>query len=129
MADKHQKRVLLAPLSGGMLPLEQVPDPVFAQKMVGDGIAVMPSGNMLLAPCDGIVTQLHTASHALTLTTADGLQVFLHIGINTVTLGGRGFAAKIALGDAVRTGDALIEFDLPYLERSVPSTACMTIPG
>lgn len=127
MADKHQKRVLLAPLSGDVLPLEQVPDPVFAQKMVGDGIAVMPSGTILLAPCDGIVTQLHAASHALTLTTADGLQVFLHIGINTVTLGGRGFAAKIAPGDAVRTGDALIEFDLPYLERFVPSTASMMI--
>ncbi len=127
MADTYQKRVLLAPLSGDVLPLEQVPDPVFAQKMVGDGIAIMPSGTILLAPCDGIVTQLHAASHALTLTTADGLQVFLHIGINTVALGGQGFAAKIAPGDAVRTGDALIEFDLPYLARAVPSAISMML--
>lgn len=127
MADTHRKRVLLAPLSGVMLPLERVPDPVFARKMVGEGIAIMPSGNILLAPCDGVVTQLHAASHALTLTTADGLQVFLHIGIETVGLNGRGFSAKVAPGDAVRTGDALIEFDLPYLARSVPSTASMMI--
>ncbi|MGA7936104.1 MAG: phosphoenolpyruvate--protein phosphotransferase [Kovacikia sp.] len=106
---------LLAPLSGHLIPIEQVPDPVFAQKMVGDGISIDPVNQTLLAPCDGEVIQLHPSHHAITLKTSDGLEVLMHIGLDTVTLKGQGFTPKVKMGDRVQTGDALIDFDADYV--------------
>lgn len=102
---------ILAPLSGVLVPLASVPDPVFAQKMVGDGVSLDPTSADLLAPVAGTVTQLHRAKHALTITTEQGLEVLLHIGIDTVTLKGEGFAAKVKQGDHVEVGQVLISFD------------------
>jgi len=106
---------LKAPLDGVVVPIEQVPDPVFAQKMVGDGVSIDPINQVLTAACDGTVTQLHGAHHAVTLTSPEGVEVMMHIGLDTVNLKGQGFTAKVAEGDAVKTGDALIEFDADYL--------------
>ncbi len=103
--------VLLAPLTGPVVSLADVPDPVFAGGMFGDGIAVDPLDGRLLAPCDGVVTHLARTGHAVTLQTPQGAEILLHIGIDTVELGGAGFTAKVAQGDHVRTGDLLIEFD------------------
>lgn len=99
-----------APLSGVLLPLESVPDPVFSGKMVGDGVAIEPTSEKLLAPCDGEVIQLHPAGHALTLRSSDGVEILLHIGIDTVKLKGEGFQPKVSLGQRVRQGDELIFF-------------------
>lgn len=107
--------VLKAPLSGYILPLEQVPDPVFAQKMVGDGISIDPISNVLMAPCHGEIIQIHPSYHALTLKTPEGLEVLIHIGLNTVTLRGQGFKPKVKMGDRIQTGDPLIEFDIDYV--------------
>lgn len=107
--------VLKAPLSGYILPLEQVPDPVFAQKMVGDGISIDPISNVLMAPCPGEIIQIHPSYHALTLKTPEGLEVLIHIGLNTVTLRGQGFKPKVKMGDRIQTGDPLIEFDIDYV--------------
>lgn len=111
------KSVLLlrAPLSGVIWPLERIPDPVFAQKMVGDGISIDPTDAVLLAPCDGEVVSLHAAGHAITLRAENGAEVLLHIGIDTVTLKGEGFQPHAALGDRVRAGTPLITFDLDFL--------------
>ncbi|KEI68438.1 NagF [Planktothrix agardhii NIVA-CYA 126/8] len=87
--------LLKAPLSGHILPIEQVPDPVFAQKMVGDGISIDPVSQVLIAPCDGEVIQLHPSYHAVTLKTPEGLEVLMHIGLDTVTLRGQGFSLKL----------------------------------
>ncbi len=106
---------LKAPLSGVVVPLEQVPDPVFSQKMVGDGASIDPIDALLVAPCDGKVTQLHKAHHAVTLTTADGIEVMMHIGLDTVNLKGEGFTPKVAEGATVSTGDPLLGFDADYL--------------
>jgi len=106
---------LRAPLDGVILPLEQVPDPVFAQKMVGDGLSIDPLNQLLTAPCDGTVSQLHRAGHAVTLTTADGIEVMMHIGLDTVELKGQGFTPKVAEGQQVSAGDALIAFDADFL--------------
>ena len=105
-----------APLDGFIFPLEQVPDPVFSQKMVGDGISIDPTGQLLCAPCDGLILQVHRAGHAVTLTTAAGLELMIHIGLDTVQLKGEGFTPKVAQGQAVKTGDPLIEFDADLLE-------------
>ena len=106
---------LKAPLSGQLVPIEQVPDPVFAQKMVGDGISIDPLSRHLLAPCDGQVVQLHAAAHAVTIATADGIEVLMHIGLDTVELRGEGFTPMLAMCDLVTTGSELIEFDLDHV--------------
>jgi len=106
---------LRAPLDGVILPIEQVPDPVFAQKMVGDGLSIDPLNQLLTAPCAGTVTQLHRAGHAVTLTTAEGIEVMIHIGLDTVELKGEGFTSKVAEGQSVAAGDALIAFDADFL--------------
>ncbi|HIK16858.1 MAG TPA: phosphoenolpyruvate--protein phosphotransferase [Leptolyngbyaceae cyanobacterium M33_DOE_097] len=112
----HTNRVLLkAPLSGYLLPIEQVPDPVFAQKMVGDGISIDPTSQTLVSPCDGEVIQLHPSQHAVTIKTAEGLEVLMHLGLDTVTLRGEGFTPRVKEGDRVRSGDPLIDFDADFV--------------
>jgi phosphocarrier protein FPr len=106
---------LKAPLSGYLVPIEQVPDPVFAQKMVGDGVSIDPTNQTLVAPCDGEVIQLHPAHHAVTLKTIDGLEVLIHIGLDTVALKGEGFTARAKVGDLVQLGTPLIDFDADYI--------------
>ena len=85
--------VLSAPLSGVVYPLERVPDAVFAQKLVGDGLSIDPTDATLRAPCAGEVMHIHPAAHALTVRTASGVEVMMHIGIDTVALRGAGFTA------------------------------------
>src|SRR5262245_29813104 len=102
--------VLKAPLSGVVVPLEHVPDPVFAGRMVGDGVSIDPITTSLTAPCDGRIVQLHSASHAVTLAAADGVEILMHIGLDTVQLKGRGFTPRVKIGDVVHAGDVLIDF-------------------
>ena len=114
--DHDSTRITLtAPLSGVLVPLERVPDPVFAQKMVGDGISIDPLDQCLRAPCDGRIAQLHPAGHAVTVTTPQGIEVLMHIGLDTVGLKGNGFTPKVKAGDAVKAGDELIEFDADFI--------------
>src|SRR5438477_3816534 len=106
---------LQAPLSGVVYPLERVPDPVFAQKLVGDGLAIDPTDATLRAPCAGEVMHLHPASHAITLREPRGVEVLMHIGIDTVALKGEGFSPRVKVGDKVEAGTPLIDFDLDYI--------------
>src|SRR5207342_2954654 len=92
---------ILSPLSGQVWSLERVPDPVFAQKMVGDGLSIDPTDSVLVAACDGEVVTLHPAGHAVTLRTSDGIEVLMHIGVDTVKLKGEGFRPKVKLGQKV----------------------------
>ena len=101
---------LMAPLSGVLMPIEAVPDPVFARKIVGDGISLDPTTQILLAPCAGSVLNIHSAGHALTIGAEGGLEVLLHIGIDTVQLKGAGFTPRVKAGDKVTEGQPLIEF-------------------
>jgi len=112
---------LLAPFDGWSLPLAEVPDPVFAQGMAGDGLAIDPTSGVLLAPCDGEIVPMKGARHAVTLRTAIGIDVLVHVGIDTVSLGGEGFTTAFAPGDRVRAGQELLRFDLDRLARRVPS--------
>ena len=108
---------LLAPLSGVLVPLASVPDPAFAGKLVGDGISIDPTSAELLAPLAGEVTQLHSAHHALAIRSAEGVEVLLHIGLDTLELKGEGFFPKVAIGDQVQAGQVLIAFDPVVLGR------------
>ena len=118
---------LKAPLSGFLMPIEQVPDPVFAEKMLGDGIALDPLTSVLCAPCDGRVIQLHEANHALTIASPEGVEILMHIGLDTVMLRGQGFLPHVAVGDEVHTGDVLIEFDPDYVATHAPSLLTMIV--
>jgi len=113
--------VLLAPVSGPMLPLESVPDPVFAGKLAGDGVAIDPVSSTLLAPCDAEVLSVHPSGHAVTLRAAGGVELILHIGLDTVTLKGEGFSPLRRGGDAVRAGEPLIAFQADYVAMHAPS--------
>ena len=110
-----------APLGGWVTPLEGVPDPVFAGRILGDGVAIDPFETVLRAPCAGAVLTLHRAHHALTLRTDEGAELLMHIGLDTVKLKGEGFTAHVAEGQHVAAGDPLVSFDLATLSARVPS--------
>src|SRR5919106_6091998 len=105
---------LFAPISGVLVALDDVPDQAFAQRLVGDGIAIDPLDQQLVAPCDARVLQVHRAGHALTLL-ASGVEILIHVGLDTVKLNGKGFTARVKAGDEVRAGDRLMTFDADYV--------------
>lgn len=113
--------VLLAPFPGWCMPLAEVPDEVFAHGLAGDGVAVDPTAGSLCAPCDGEVLPMKDARHALTLRAAAGIDVLVHVGIDTVGLRGEGFMLRVKAGERVRAGQELLRFDLDLLARRAPS--------
>lgn len=114
-ARAAEELVLLAPLDGWAAPLAEVPDPVFADRMMGDGVAIDPTGAVLCAPCDGEIVLLHQSRHAVTLRAVNGAEILMHVGLDTVAFRGRFFAAHVAIGQTVKAGDRLISFDLDQL--------------
>ena len=110
-----QQLELLAPLSGVLVPLDTVPDPVFASRLIGDGVCIDPTSQRLHAPLAGVISNLQHTGHAISITHDSGVQVLLHIGLDTVNLGGKGFTCHVVEGQRVEAGDALIEFDADYL--------------
>lgn len=103
---------IAAPVNGKMVPLKEVPDPVFADGIMGEGIAIDPEEGKIFAPFDGTVTTLFPTGHAIGLTSNEGLELLIHIGMDTVKLDGKHFEKKVADGDTVKKGDLLIEVDL-----------------
>lgn len=112
---------VMAPLSGFLMALETVPDPVFAQKLVGDGVSIDPVSSVLKAPVTGEVIQLHSSAHALTIRTPHGIEILIHIGLDTVKLGGKGFETLVKKGDLVKTGQDLIKFDADFVATNARS--------
>lgn len=102
--------------TGKVLPLEQVPDQVFAQRMMGDGYALDITEGSIYAPVDGEVTLVFPTGHAYGITTDSGVEVLIHIGIDTVDLEGKGFSGKVKQGDSVKAGDLLTEVDLDFIK-------------
>ncbi|HEX4269357.1 MAG TPA: phosphoenolpyruvate--protein phosphotransferase [Steroidobacteraceae bacterium] len=113
--------VLLSPLAGWSTPLDEVPDPVFAGRMLGDGLAVDPTGATLHAPCDGEIIALPESKHAVTLRSDGGAEILMHVGVDTVGLGGAGFQVHVQQGRRVATGERLITFDLDLIARRARS--------
>ncbi|WP_255435254.1 phosphoenolpyruvate--protein phosphotransferase [Rhodoferax sp. BLA1] len=122
---------LLAFTSGRVVAIENVSDPVFAGRMMGDGIAIDPVHNagqgVLSAPCAGRITQLHSSRHACFLEADNGARILLHIGVDTVLLKGEGFTTHVAQGDVVRAGQPLIEFDIDLLRRKNKPTVVILV--
>ncbi len=117
----------LAPVSGPVVSLENIPDPVFSQKVVGDGIAIDPTDQVLFSPIDGKIIHLHSSNHALTIESSEGIQVLLHIGLDTVNLKGRGFTPRVKMGDSVTRGQKLIEFDADLISQYAKSLVTIMV--
>lgn len=110
-----QQLQLLAPLSGVLIPMDQVPDPVFANRVIGDGLCIDPTSSALCAPLAGVISNVQASGHAVSITDDHGVQVLLHIGLDTVNLGGQGFTRMVEEGQRVAAGETLIEFDADYI--------------
>jgi multiphosphoryl transfer protein len=120
---------ILAPFDGWCLSLDEVPDPVFAGRMLGDGLAIDPTHGILLAPCAGEIVTLPATSHAVSIRTSQGIDVLVHIGIDTVHLAGRGFDARVRPGARVKAGEELIRFDLDVVARGAKSLVTPIVVG
>lgn len=107
---------LYAPLTGDIVQLEDVPDPVFNQKMMGEGIAIMPSEGKVVSPVEGKIVQVPETKHAVGIEADDGTEILVHIGLETVGLNGEGFTFHVKTGDKVSVGDSLLDFDLNYIK-------------
>jgi len=108
---------VLAPLDGKVVELENVPDEVFAQKMAGDGVAIDPSGEVAVAPISGTLAVLFPGGHAFGISTEDGVELIVHIGLDTVELKGQGFQNIATQGQAVQAGTPIVRFDRATVER------------
>ena len=113
--------VLSSPLKGWIAPLDETPDAVFAERMLGDGLAIDPLDSTLHAPCDAVVTTVHRARHAVTLRAANGAEILMHVGLETVALNGEGFSVFVKEGQSVKAGERLLGFDLDLLAQKARS--------
>ncbi|MET0534372.1 MAG: phosphoenolpyruvate--protein phosphotransferase [Steroidobacter sp.] len=112
---------LHSPLRGWCAPLDETPDEVFAQRLLGDGVAIDPTGDTLHAPCDGEVISVATSKHAVAVRADNGAEILMHVGIDTVALAGKGFEALVSQGSRVKRGQALLKFDLDVLAQGAKS--------
>jgi len=113
---KRKVRDVHSPVDGQIVELKSVNDEVFSQKMVGDGVAVLPISNKFTAPIDGVVSKIFSTNHAYSIKSSKDLEVMVHIGLETVALDGKGFTRIASEGDVVTAGDVIIEVDLSYIK-------------
>jgi len=119
--------IIGSPAEGECIALGRVSDPTFAQEILGKGSAVIPSSNKIVAPADGTVSMIFPTGHAFTMETAEGVELLVHIGIDTVKLNGKGFTKFVNDGDAVKKGDLIIEVDLDEVKAAGYDTAIPVI--
>lgn len=119
---------LLAPLTGLAVSLDQVPDDVFSRKLLGDGVAILPTEGRLLSPADGEVIAVFHTGHAYCLRTGSGLELLIHVGLESISLKGEGVVSHVAPGDRVKAGDLLAQVDLTLLEsRGIPTVTPVVV--
>lgn len=122
-----EKHTLCSPVTGTVHPITEAPDDAFASKMMGDGFFVYPTVGEVLAPADGEVVFVFDTKHAIGMKSADGTEYLLHIGVDTVALGGKGFEVFVEAGQQVKKGDRLMKFDIDYIRANATSDACLVI--
>lgn len=107
---------IVAPQTGSCVALTEVPDAVFADKVLGDGVAIKPTEDVVFSPINGTIVQVAHTFHAIGIEGSDGIEILLHLGINTVELKGDGFNCHVKVGDKVKKGDKLIDMDRAFIE-------------
>lgn len=117
-SEKTSCQVILAPVSGKTMELSAVPDPVFAEKLTGDGLAIEMNSDVVLAPCDGVISLFFDTKHAFAITTDDGIQILVHVGLDSIILNGEGLTALKKSGDRVKAGTPIIKIDMDVLKKN-----------
>lgn len=112
---------IVLPIKGKLVPITEVPDQVFAGKMMGDGFAIIPEDGLVVSPVNGKILNVFPTKHAIGIQSEGGREILIHIGIDTVKLNGKGFEALISEGDTVKAGQALMKIDLAYIEENARS--------
>lgn len=120
--NKENKEIIASPLTGNVIPLKNVKDDAFAQGALGNGIGIIPSEGKVVSPVDGTISVLFPTLHAIGITSDSGVELLIHIGLNTVQLNGEGFKAHVKQGDKVRKGQLLLDIDLKAIEKAGYST-------
>ncbi|MDK8642139.1 beta-glucoside-specific PTS transporter subunit IIABC [Niallia taxi] len=118
LTEINEKQKIFSPLTGSIIPLEQVNDKVFSQKMMGDGIAIRPNIGRVVAPFDGVVEMVFDTKHAIGLKSINGCELLIHVGLDTVELKGEFFNAHVSNGQEVKVGDLLLEFDMEQIQKA-----------
>lgn len=121
---------IYAVVDGRLKKLEMVSDPAFAQKILGDGAAITPQNECVVSPCEGTITMMYPTLHAFGVKNTDGIEMLVHIGIDTVRLNGKGFKKYVEEGTIVKPGDKIISFDPRYLQdEDLDMTIMVLFPG
>lgn len=127
---KKQGQQLVAPINGQLIPLDEVSDEVFSTRVMGDGFAVAPSSDVVVSPVSGTITNIFPTKHAISITTQDGLEILLHLGIDTVELNGTPFTVVVESGQTVSAGDELVRMDREEISNSnKEDTVILVLPG
>lgn len=119
---KETKETIFSPLTGEVKTIEEVPDPVFSQKMMGDGFAIEPADGTVVSPVEGEIIQFFPTKHAIGIRSQTGLEILIHVGLETVSMNGEGFTGFVSEGDKVKVGDRLLSFDLDLVREKATST-------
>jgi sugar PTS system EIIA component len=120
--EVKKEETIVAPLTGKIVSIEEVPDPTFAQKMMGDGIAIEPTEGVVVSPVDGEIVQFFHTKHAIGIHSESGAEILIHVGLETVNMNGEGFEGHVNVGDKVKAGDKLLSFDLDLIKEKAAST-------
>jgi len=120
--DSKDTLTVIAPISGKVTKLEDVPDPVFSEKMMGDGIAIDPVEGKILSPVEGRIVQIFPTKHAIGIQAKNGVELLIHIGLETVSLNGEGFNIYVSEGEKVKQGDLLVTFNLNFIKANANSS-------
>ncbi|AMB96378.1 PTS glucose transporter subunit IIA [Aerococcus urinae] len=124
---KNTSVELEAIANGQLVALESVSDPVFSQKMMGDGFAIEPEDGAIYAPVNGTVTTVFPTQHAIGIESDEGLEILLHLGFNTVDLDGKPFTSQVAAGDQIQAGQVLTQMDLDAVRQAGADTTCVVV--
>ena len=115
-SEKSKSDHIYAPIAGQVVSLTEVPDPVFAEGMLGNGVAILPAEGRVCAPAEGIVSMMFDTGHAVSITSVNGAEILIHVGLETVTLQGKPFVIHVENGEKVKKGQLLLEVDLQAIE-------------
>lgn len=116
--QENNESTIFSPITGEILSIENVPDPVFSQKMMGEGAAIIPLEGKVVAPVNGEIIQVAPSKHAIGILAEDGSEILIHVGLETVALNGEGFTIHVNVGDKVQVGQDLMDFDLAYIQEN-----------
>lgn len=124
---KKEEFKITAPVDGELIPLAEVPDQVFSQKLMGDGFAVIPDADTVSAPLSGTAESVFPTGHAVGIKTKDGIECIVHIGLDTVNLNGEGFHPLVKQGDKIKAGQPMVRFDKELLEQKGYNLTTMVV--